>query len=106
MHLGLRLFFGFFLIAGLAAFFILRVFVGEVQPSVREVTEDILVDAAHLLAEAAAPELAALPPDGTLAGGAFAAAVERYRERPVDAQIWGLHKRSLDLRVYVTDAAG
>lgn len=106
MHLGLRLFFGFFLIAGLAAFFILRVFVGEVQPSVREVTEDILVDAAHLLAEAAAPELAALPPDGTLAGGAFAAAVERYRARPVDAQIWGLHKRSLDLRVYVTDAAG
>jgi two-component system sensor histidine kinase CreC len=106
MHLGLRLFFGFFLIAGLAAFFILRVFVGEVQPSVRQVTEDILVDAAHLLAEAAAPELAALPSDGTLDGGAFAAAVARYRERPVDAHIWGLHKRSLDLRVYVTDAAG
>jgi two-component system sensor histidine kinase CreC len=106
MHLGLRLFFGFFLIAGLAAFFILRVFVGEVQPSVRQVTEDILVDAAHLLAEAAAPELAALPQDGTLAGGAFAAAVARYRQRPVDAHIWGLHKRSLDLRVYVTDAAG
>ena len=106
MHLGLRLFFGFFLIAGLAAFFILRVFVGEVQPSVRQVTEDILVDAAHLLAEAAAPELAALPSDGTLDGGAFAAAVARYRGRPVDAHIWGLHKRSLDLRVYVTDAAG
>jgi two-component system sensor histidine kinase CreC len=106
MHLGLRLFFGFFLIAGLAAFFILRVFVGEVQPSVRQVTEDILVDAAHLLAEAAAPELAALPPGGTMAGGAFAGAVARYRERPVDAHIWGLHKRSLDLRVYVTDATG
>ena len=106
MHLGLRLFFGFFLIAGLAAFFILRVFVGEVQPSVREVTEDILVDAAHLLAEAAAPELAALPPNGTLEGGAFATALARYRERPVNAQIWGLHKRSLDLRVYVTDATG
>lgn len=106
MHLGLRLFFGFFVIAGLAAFFILRVFVGEVQPSVRQVSEDILVDAAHLLAEAAAPELAALPPAGTLEGGAFAAAVARYRGRPVDAHIWGLHKRSLDLRVYVTDATG
>ena len=106
MHLGLRLFFGFFLIAGLAAFFILRVFVGEVKPSVRQVTEDILVDAAHLLAEAAAPELAALPPGSTLDGGTFAAAVARYRQRPVDAHIWGLHKRSLDLRVYVTDAAG
>jgi two-component system sensor histidine kinase CreC len=106
MHLGLRLFFGFFLIAGLAAFFILRVFVGEVKPSVRQVTEDILVDTAHLLAEAAAPELAALPRGGTLESGTFAAAVARSRERPVDAHIWGLHKRSLDLRVYVTDAAG
>jgi two-component system, OmpR family, sensor histidine kinase CreC len=106
MHLGLRLFFGFFLIAGLAAFFILRVFMGEVQPRVREVTEDILVDAAHLLAEAAAPELSALPPGATLDGGALAAAVARYRQRSVDARIWELHKRSLDLRVYVTDAAG
>lgn len=106
MHLGLRLFFGFFLIAGLAAFFILRVFVGEVQPSVRQVSEDILVDAANLLAEAASPELAALRPGGTMEGGAFAAAVARYRQRPVDAHIWGLHKRSLDLRVYVTDATG
>lgn len=106
MHLGLRLLFGFFVIAGLAAYFVLRVFLAEVQPSVREVAEDILVDAAHLLAEAAGPELAAMPAGATLDGGAFAAAVQRYRARPVDAQIWGLHKRSLDFRVYVTDAAG
>ncbi|WP_284618351.1 two-component system sensor histidine kinase CreC [Aquabacterium humicola] len=106
MHLGLRLLFGFFVIAGLAAFFILRVFVAEVQPSVREVTEDILVDAAHLLAENAAAELAAMPAGATLEGGAFAQSLKRYRAREIDAQIWGLHKRSLDFRVYVTDAAG
>ncbi|NRF69275.1 two-component system sensor histidine kinase CreC [Aquincola sp. S2] len=106
MHLGLRLLFGFFVITGLAAYFVLRVFLAEVQPSVREVAEDILVDAAHLLAEGAGAELAAMPAGGTLAGGAFAASVERYRARPVDAQIWGLHKRSLDFRVYVTDAEG
>ena len=35
MRLGLRLLLGFFLISGLAAFFVLRVFVLEVRPSVR-----------------------------------------------------------------------
>jgi two-component system sensor histidine kinase CreC len=106
MHLGLRLLFGFFVIAGLAGFFVLRVFIAEVKPAVREVTEDILVDAAHLLAEQASAELAALPAGGSLQQGPFAAAVARYRARPVDAQIWGLHKRSLDFRLYITDAAG
>ncbi|HSW07554.1 two-component system sensor histidine kinase CreC [Aquabacterium sp.] len=106
MHLGLRLLFGFFLIAGLASFFVLRVFLAEVKPAVREVTEDVLVDAAHLLAEQATAELAALPAGGTMQQGGFADAVRRYRARPIDAQIWGLHKRSLDFRLYLTDAAG
>ena len=42
MRLGLRLFFAFFVINGLAAFFVLRVFMVEVKPSVRKVTEDTL----------------------------------------------------------------
>jgi two-component system sensor histidine kinase CreC len=37
VKLGVRLLLGFFLITGLAAFFVLRVFVAEVKPSVREV---------------------------------------------------------------------
>lgn len=106
MRLGLRLLFGFFLIAGLAAFFILRVVLAEVKPSVREVLEDVLVDSANLLAELAAPELRAMPAGGTLQDTRFAGAVKDYLARPVDAQIWGLHKRTLDLRVYVTDAQG
>jgi two-component system sensor histidine kinase CreC len=32
--------------------------------------------------------------------------VRDYASRPVDAKIWELDKRSLDYRVYVTDAAG
>lgn len=106
MRLGLRLLLGFFIITGLAGFFILRVFVEEVRPSVREVMEDMLVDTANLLAELAANDLARMPAGGTLQGSAFAAAVKDYAARPVDARIWGLDKRSLDYRVYVTDAAG
>lgn len=106
MHLGLRLLFGFFVIAGVAALFVLRVFLGEVKPAVREVMEDLLVDSANLLAEQAAPEFAAPLAPATLEGTRFAAAVRAYLARDVDARIWGLHKRRLDLRVYVTDADG
>jgi two-component system sensor histidine kinase CreC len=107
MRLGLRLLFGFFVIAGLAAFFVLRVFVTEIKPSVREVMEDVLIDTANLLAEQVAPELRVLPAGATLAAGsAFARAVAGYAERPVDARIWGLHERALDMRVYVTDRTG
>src|SRR5215471_7687030 len=102
MRLGLRLLFAFFLVAGLAGFFVLQVFVAEVRPSVREVMEDIMVDTANLLAEQAADELRAMPPGGTLKDSRLARQVAAYRQRPVDAQIWGLRKRSLDKRIAIT----
>ena len=57
MRLGLRLFLGFFLIVGLAAFFVMRVFVNEVKPGVRQAMESTLVDAANVLAVMAADDL-------------------------------------------------
>ena len=106
MRLGLRLLFAFFVITGLAGFFALQVFQSEVKPSAREVMEDALADTANLIAEQAAPELRAMPPGGTLQDSRLAQEVAAYRRRPVDIQIWGLHKRTLDLRVYVTDGRG
>jgi two-component system, OmpR family, sensor histidine kinase CreC len=104
MHLGVRLLFGFFLITGLAGFFVLRLFTAEIKPSVRQVMEDIMVDTANLLAELAAEELAS--GEFASANSRFAKQVTRYGQRPVDAQIWGLEKQGLDFRVYVTDAKG
>ena len=103
MRLGLRVFFGFFLIAGLSAVLLLKVFLAEVKPSVREVMEDLMVDTANLLAEVAADEMVAGAP---AADGRLAAQLQRYAQREVDAMIWGLRKQSLDLRIYVTDANG
>ncbi|CAM3980889.1 two-component system sensor histidine kinase CreC [Roseateles saccharophilus] len=103
MRLGLRVFFGFFLIAGLSAVLLLKVFLAEVKPSVREVMEDLMVDTAHLLAEQAADEMDA---DGLKPGSRLAAQLQRYVRREVDVPIWGLRKQSLDLRLYVTDAHG
>jgi two-component system sensor histidine kinase CreC len=106
MRIGLRLFFAFFVITGLTAFFLLRVFMAEVQPSVREVMEDLMVDTAHLLAELAEEPLADMPAGGKLDGTTFAAHVRDYALRPIDARIWGLRKTTLDLRVLVTDDNG
>jgi two-component system, OmpR family, sensor histidine kinase CreC len=102
MRLGIRLLFGFFLITGLAGFFVLRIFSTEIKPSVREVMEDTMVDTANILAELAANDLQA----GTMATGHFANQVQNSAHRPIDAKIWGLDKQSLDYRVYVTDDRG
>ena len=114
MRLGIRILFGFFLITGLAGFFVLRIFMAEVKPSVREVMEDMMVDTANILAELASDDLANLDklprlpdqPAPTLDSGRFATHVNNYARRPIDAKIWGLSKQSLDFRVYVTDARG
>ena len=102
MRLGIRLLFGFFLVTGLAAFFTLRVFMAEVRPSVREVMEDMMVDTANILAELASDDLS----EGKIESGRFATRVRSYAQRPIDVQIWGMAKQSLDYRVYVTDATG
>ncbi len=106
MKLGLRVLLGFFVINGIAAFIGLRLFVAEVRPSVREVMEDLMVDTANILAELVRDDLARMPATGTLEASPFAQRVRDYANRPLDAKIWGLAKRTLDYRVYVTDAKG
>lgn len=106
MRLGIRLLFAFFLINGIAAFFVLRVFTAEIKPSVREVMEDMMVDTANILAELASDDLVAGRLENGAAGSAFARHVRIYATRPIDAAIWGFSKQSLDYRIYVTDARG
>lgn len=102
MRLGLRLFLGFFLIVGLAAFFVMRVFVDEVKPGVRQAMESTLVDTANVLAAMAADDLKA----GDIADGRFARDLARVRQRDPGAMIWSFPKDRIDYRVTVTDARG
>ncbi|MFZ2161648.1 MAG: two-component system sensor histidine kinase CreC [Sideroxyarcus sp.] len=102
MNITLRLLLGYFLIVGLAAWFVLNSFSQEVKPGVRQTMEETLVDTAHLLAEMATEGTAS----GKLDTKRFAAAFERYQAREPHANIWGFKKDSLDLRVYITDARG
>ena len=88
MHIGLRIFFGFFLIVGLAAFLTLHVFVQEVKPGVREAMEDTLIDTAQVLAALAANDMKS----GHIADGAFARQLDALRKDRIDANVWGMHK--------------
>lgn len=102
MNIAIRLFLGYFLIVGLAAWFVVNIFAREVEPGVRQATEDTLVDTANLLAELAVDELAA----GRIGKGGFAAAVRNAQQREPQASIWGVSKETVDFRVYLTDARG
>ena len=102
MKLWARVFVGYFLIVGLSGWFLLRVFVTDVKPGVRDAVEDVMVDSAQLLAELARDDLLT----NHLPEGRFAQSVEAYRQRPIKAKIWGLEKQTLDFRIYVTDING
>ncbi len=102
MRLGLRLFFGVFLIIGIAAFFVMRVFVDEVKPGVRQAMESSLADTATVLAELATDDLRS----GHMADGRFARQVEAAKHRHVGATVWKFRKDRFDYRIYVTDARG
>ncbi|SFC85614.1 two-component system, OmpR family, sensor histidine kinase CreC [Cupriavidus sp. OV038] len=102
MHIGLRIFFGFFLIVGLAAFLTLRVFVQEVKPGARQAMEDTLADTAQVLALLAADDMQ----QGHIGDGAFARRVATLASVPVDATIWGVHKDTIHYRVTITDSRG
>jgi uncharacterized protein YggE len=94
MRLVLKLFLGFFLITGIAAFFVMRVFVNEVKPGVRQAMESTLVDAANVLAEMAAADVK----DGTIRSGSFTRNLAKARQRDLKAMVWRFPKRSLDYR--------
>ena len=80
MRISLRILLGYFLLVGIAAWFVLNIFVEEIKPGVRQTTEDALVDTAHVLAQIAEKDLRA----GSLQNGALAQA-SASRSRPVSS---------------------
>ncbi|GGD38911.1 two-component system sensor histidine kinase CreC [Pseudoxanthomonas indica] len=102
MRIGLRLFIAFFLIVGLAAFFVMRVFVNEVKPGVRQAMESTLVDTANVLAVMAADDMRA----GRIADGDFARDIAQAGQRDLKARVWRFPKDRIDYRVTITDARG
>ncbi len=74
----------------------------DIQPRYREATEEPIVDTAHVLAAIAA----ATARDGQVDSGLFRRAFQRVRAQPIEARIYSFLKTNVDIRVYITDAAG
>lgn len=102
MKISLKIFLGYFLLVGLAAWFVLTVFIDEVKPGVRQAMEDTLVDTANVLAELAANDVKT----GNIQSGNFAKGLAQYQARATKADIWGVKKQTADYHVYITDNKG
>ncbi len=107
MNISLKIFLGYFVLVGLAAWFVLIVFVEEVKPGVRQAMEDTLVDTASILAELAAEDVKS----GRINDGSFAKGLNQYlagsrSSSKNGVNIWGIQKQAADYRIYITDQKG
>ncbi|MCG7548117.1 two-component system sensor histidine kinase CreC [Pseudoalteromonas sp. Of7M-16] len=100
--LGLRLFLLYFVIVIMTTYFVSSTLLKEIKPTVRQTTEETLVDMANLLAVLVADDLA----NETLQSSKIAHLIQQFGNRSVDAAIWGVDKKSMTHRIYVTDMSG
>lgn len=102
MRLGYRVFVAWFLLAGVGTLLFYHSVINQLPSSMRQASEEVLVDSSQLLAE-----LAALHWESEFVPGSpFSEALERYRQRPVQATIWSREKTRTELVVYITDEHG
>lgn len=102
MRISLRILFGYCLLVAIAAWFVLNIFVEEIKPGVRQTTEDALVDTAHVLAQIAQQDVR----QNNIQHGALAQALSDVQKDDIKANISGIEKSAVTLRVYATDAHG
>lgn len=102
MSLRLRLLLVLLAIYCVGGYFMTRWTLDQVRPRYLESMEESLVDTSVLLASVAEGQLKDDAPDAGVLQRAFSAA----RGREFEAQIYTLKKTTVDLRVYMTDAAG
>lgn len=100
MKIGLRILLGYFLIVGLAAWFLLNVFAEEVKPGVRDTLEDTLIDTATILAGIVANDVKS----GHLSQDKLAELIKPHYG--ITANINGVKKQSLDFQVLITNDHG
>jgi len=98
----IRFLVGYALVTAVAVLLAMKLFSDQFVPGVRQSVEEVLVQTANLLAEAAAREMHAAP--GNTA--AIASMFQSYQQRQFEARIYSVQKSDPDLRVYVTDHQG
>lgn len=97
-----RVFVVVLLVYVLAVAFLLYRFVAEIDPRYRESAEDSLVETAHLIASLIEQQMS----DETIDVARLRPLFREIYSRRIDAQIYGVRKNRVEMRVYVTDARG
>ena len=100
--LGLRLFFLYFILVGLTAYMVSTIVIQELKPTVRQTTEETLVDMANLLAVLVEEDVAS----GQISQSRFSKLLTAYGQREPKARIWEIGKKSINHRIYITDSQG
>lgn len=102
MALSKRIFIFYFLFVALCGYFMVHLFSRQVYPSVRQTTEETLVDTANFLAEVVAFDLQ----DQKITPEYLQKRMQSYQKRNPQADIWGVTKDDVSLNVYITDKNG
>ncbi|WP_125779555.1 two-component system sensor histidine kinase CreC [Pseudoalteromonas rubra] len=100
--LGLRFFILYLILVLLTTYVISNTMLREIKPTIRQATEETLVDMANLLAVVVAKDLA----QGKTSSSRLVELMKVYGQRKVDAAIWGIKKTNMSHRIYLTDQHG
>lgn len=102
MALSKRIFIFYFFFVALCGYFMVHLFSEQVYPSVRQTTEETLVDTANFLAEVVSFDLQ----DDKITAEYLQKRMTSYQERNPRANIWGIEKNDVSLHIYITDQNG
>ena len=100
INLSLRVFLVYFALIGIAAYLGFNVVSSQVKPTIRQTTEETLVEMSNLLAEFALPVV--LKSEEKL----FSQHVDNFLKRHYSATIFGVKKEDSSIRIYITNALG
>mgnify|MGYP000050066145 CR=1 FL=1 len=81
---------------------VLNIFYDDIKPSIRQTSEETLVDSANLMAEFSAPYL--LNEERSI--GDIEQIFEAFKQRQLNATIWSHLKQNTNLNFYITDNEG
>jgi two-component system sensor histidine kinase CreC len=102
MRFSLRIFLGFFLLIAAGGWYGLTVLRDDLQPALRQSTEESLVETANTLAALLGEDMRA----GRLDNQRLLQLGQDLAQRRPHAEIWGMYKNSVDLELTITDARG
>ncbi len=101
INLSLRVFLVYFALIGMAAYWGFNVVSSQVKPTIRQTTEETLVEMANVLAEFATPVV-----QNPKMQQAFAQHINHFLKRQYNATIFGVKKEDASIRIYLTNSDG